>query len=140
MSTEANRLEAAIAALEAQRATLGDAVVDALLAPARTRLATLTSATVSPDTSRVRRQVSVLFVDVVGFTRLSQRLDPEEIGAVMDDALAREAAAIEAHGGRVLHSAGDSLLAVFGFDATREDDAERAVHAGLALLALGRAL
>ena len=57
----------------------------------------------------------------------------------MDGALARCTAIVEAHSGKVLQYAGDSLLAVFGADEAREDDPERAVRAGLALLAEGRA-
>ena len=77
---------------------------------------------------------------MVGSTTLSQRLDPEEIHAVIDGALARGAKVVEAHRGKVLQYAGDNLLAAFGADETREDDAERAVRCGLALLELGRVL
>ena len=56
----------------------------------------------------------------------------------MDGALARFTAIVAQHGGKVLKYAGDSVLAVFGADEAREDDPERAVRAGLALLAAGR--
>jgi class 3 adenylate cyclase/tetratricopeptide (TPR) repeat protein len=85
-----------------------------------------------------RRLVSVLFLDVVGSTAMSRQLDPEDVSAIMDGALSRFAAVVLQHGGRVLNYAGDSLLAAFGADVSREDDAERAVHAGLALLDAGR--
>jgi class 3 adenylate cyclase/tetratricopeptide (TPR) repeat protein len=141
MSTEQQQLEAAIAALESQRPVLGDVVVDALLAPARTKLAGLfTSAVTFAEPAQALKQVSILFLDVVGSTTLSQRLDPEAISAVMDDALARGTALVERHAGKVLQYAGDNILAAFGADEAREDDAERAVHCGLALLDLGRAL
>ena len=58
----------------------------------------------------------------------------------MDDALARATAVVQAHGGRVLQYAGDNILAVFGADEAREDDVERAVRCGLALLELGKLL
>lgn len=86
------------------------------------------------------RQVSILFLDVVGSTPLAQRLDPETLSQVLDGALARGTAIVQAHGGRVLQYAGDSILATFGADVAREDDAERAVLCGLALLTLGREL
>jgi class 3 adenylate cyclase/tetratricopeptide (TPR) repeat protein len=142
MSAERQQLEAGIAALEAQRALLGDAVVDAMLAPARARLAALAdSPLASPaEPAQALKQVSILFLDVVGSTTLSQHLDPEAISAVMDDALARGTTVVQAHGGKVLQYAGDNILAAFGADEAREDDAERAVHCGLALLALGRTL
>ena len=139
MSPERQQLEAGIAALEAQRPLPGDAVVDAMLAPARARLAALADAS-PPEPAQALEQVSVLFLDVVGSTTLSQHLDPEAISAVMDDALERGTAVVGAHRGRVLQYAGDNILAAFGADEAREDDAERAVHCGLALLELGRTL
>ena len=81
------------------------------------------------------KTATVLFMDVVGSTRLSERLDPEDTHAVMDSALERLTAIVRAHQGRVLQYAGDSLLAVFGADQALEDDAERAVRAGLAIVA-----
>jgi class 3 adenylate cyclase/tetratricopeptide (TPR) repeat protein len=141
MSSEQQQLEAGIAALEAQRFLLGDAVVDAAVVGLRAKLAALT-APASPPTepARTLRQVSILFLDVVGSTTLSQHLDPEAISAVMDDALQRGTALVEQHRGKVLQYAGDNILAAFGADEAREDDAERAVHCGLALLGLGTAL
>ncbi|KPF47592.1 hypothetical protein IP87_00655 [beta proteobacterium AAP121] len=126
---------------------LGDAVVDAALAPLQERLAALNDAPpeaepgtlAAPATSGRRlRQVSVLFLDIVGSTQLIQHLDPEEVQAVFDGALAAFTAIVTRHGGEVLRYAGDNLKAAFGAHGTlgtREDDAERAVHCGLALLA-----
>ena len=140
MNEERHRLETAIAALEAQRGTLGDAVVETLLAPARERLAALAARTEPESDAQSLRQVSILFIDVVGSTTLSRSLEPEDISEVMDDALARGTAIVRTHGGRVLQYAGDNILAAFGADEAREDDAERAVRCGLALLRLGRTL
>ncbi len=141
LTPPAPSLRSAIAAIEAQRPQLGDAVTDLALAPLRAQLASLDSPAPRADAPAQRlRQVTILFLDVVGFTRLSQRLDPEAIAAVMDDALSRGTRIVDAHRGRVLQYAGDSILAVFGADEAREDDAERAVRCGLALLELGRAI
>jgi class 3 adenylate cyclase len=141
MSSVREQLEAGIEALEGQRAVLGDAVVDAMQAAARAKLEALEAAPESPPAvAQELRQVSILFLDVVGSTSLSQRLDPEEISAVMDDALLRGTAIVEARGGKVLQYAGDNILAVFGADGSREDDSERAVRCGLALLELGKAV
>jgi class 3 adenylate cyclase/tetratricopeptide (TPR) repeat protein len=141
MSAEQQQLEAGIRALEAQRALLGDAVVDASLGALRARLAALASSAQPPvEPAQTLKQVSILFLDVVGSTLLSQHLDPEAISAVMDDALARGTAMVDAHRGKVLQYAGDNILAAFGAEASTEDDAERAVHCGLALLELGRVL
>jgi len=138
VSTERQQLEATIAGLEAQRPLLGDAIVDAALAPLRARLASLAAAPTDEPPAQTLRQVTILFLDIVGSTALSQHLDPEETHVVMDRALARFTGVVESHGGKVLNYAGDSVLAVFGADEAREDDPERAVRAGLALLDAGR--
>src|SRR4051812_14364384 len=120
--TEQEQLEAAIAALEGQRSTLCDAVVESLLAAACAKLAALArSSAEPPPPEQTLRQVSILFMDVVGSTALAQHLDPEAISAVMDDALVRATALVEAHGGKVLQYAGDNILAVFGAAEARED-------------------
>ncbi len=139
MSLEQQQLQAAITALQGQRGVLGDDIVDALLAPARAKLAVLLADDVGKP-AQTLRQVSILFLDVVGSTQLSQRLDPESVSAVMDGALARGARIVEAHQGKVLQFAGDNILAAFGADEGQEDDAERAVRCGLALLELGQSL
>ena len=140
MDDEQQRLETGIVALEGQRAVLGDAVVDAAVAGLQARLAELQAPARAAEPAQSLKQVTVLFLDVVGSTALSQHLDPEEIGALMDGALSRGTAIVEAHGGKVLKYAGDNLLAAFGADGAAEDDAERAVRSGLALLALGKLL
>jgi len=127
--------------LEAQRGLLGDAVVDMAVAPLRARLAALAAPPMPPaEPAQALKQVSILFLDVVGSTTLAQQLDPEAISAVMDGALARGTAVVQAHRGKVLQYAGDNILAAFGADESREDDTERAVHCGLALLELGKVL
>ncbi len=92
----------------------------------------------SSDPAQALKQVGILFLDVVGSTTLTQRLDPEETSAVMDGVLQRGTDIVQAHRGRVLQYAGDSILAVFGADEVAEDDTERAVRCGLALQALGK--
>ena len=138
MSPEQQRLEAGIVALEAQRGQLGDEVVDVALRGLQARLAALREAAEEP--AQALRQVSILFLDVVGSTSLGQHLDPEAIASVMDGMLARGSRVVAAHRGKVLQYAGDNLLAAFGADEAAEDDPERAVRCGLALLELGAAL
>ncbi len=145
MQNSRQQLQIAIAAIEAQRSSLGDAVVDAALGPMREQLAQLQSASshavATTDTlpTQKLKQVSVLFLDIVGSTNLSQHLDPEDVHALVDGVLELSTRVVHSHGGRVLQYAGDNLLAVFGADQTQEDDAERAVRCGLALLQEGRA-
>ena len=78
-----------------------------------------------------RRIATVLFADLVGFTALSERLDPEQVKALVDRCFERLAADIEAFGGRVDKVMGDAIVALFGAPIAHEDDAERAVRAGL---------
>lgn len=132
MQRSAEQLERAIAALQAQRGLLGDEVAETALGPLREQLAALQSA--APPPVQQQRLVSVLFLDVVGSTALSRQLDPEDFQAVMDVALAAFTRRVEQQGGRVMQYAGDSLLAAFGSEEVHEDDAERAVLAGLDLL------
>ncbi len=136
--TEEQSLEHGIAALQAQRALLGDSVVDIATAPLLARLEALRAerdaGTEKAAPSQTLKQVTVLFVDVVGSTALSQRLDPEDLYAVFDGALARFTTLVEEQQGRVLQYAGDGLLAAFGTEEAREDDAECAVRAGLAII------
>ena len=136
MPSELDQLRAGIAALQARRDVLGDAVVEASIAGLQARLSTLSGA--DPGAVQTLRQVTIVFLDIVGSTTLSQHLDPEEVHAVIDGSLARCTAIVQAHGGKVLQYAGDNLLAVFGADEAHEDNAERALHCGLELLALGR--
>jgi class 3 adenylate cyclase/tetratricopeptide (TPR) repeat protein len=136
MSSEREQLQTSLVALEAQRGVLGNAVVDATLAAVRAKLAALDAE--NPTASQTLKQVTILFLDVVGSTSLSQTLDPEEIHAIMDGALERGSAVVETHYGKVLKYAGDNLLAAFGVEEAHEDDAEHAVRCGLALLELGR--
>ena len=127
-----DQIEGAIAALQAQRAVLGEAVTEMAIAPLREKLAVALSAARAAE--QQLKPVSVLFMDVVGSTRLSEQLDPEDVHAIMNGALERLSAIVQAHQGKVLQYAGDSLLAAFGADEAHEDDAERAVRAGLAML------
>jgi class 3 adenylate cyclase len=118
MSPEQQRLLTLAADLEAQRALLGDAVVDPALAAVRTRLNALAGDVAGVDAvdahQQTLKQLTIVFLDVVDSTRLSQRLDPEEIHAVMDGLLAACTGIVEVHGGKVLQYAGDSVLSVFG--------------------------
>ncbi|MGQ5521658.1 ATP-binding protein [Chitinimonas sp. PSY-7] len=133
MNVRIAELKAAIATLDANRHVLGDAAVDLALAPLRDQLAVLQ---LNLNEQQLR-QLTVLFLDVVGSTALSQHLDPEDINTVMDGALARFTSLVIQYHGRVLQYAGDSLLAVFGLEVS-EQAPEMAVKAGLALLEEGR--
>jgi len=82
-----------------------------------------------------RRIVTVLFADLVGFTSLSERLDAEDVSLIQDAYFDAVRETIERHGGMLEKFVGDAAMAVFGAPRVRDDDAERAVRAGLALVA-----
>jgi predicted ATPase/class 3 adenylate cyclase len=81
-----------------------------------------------------RKVVSVLFCDLVGFTALSERQDPEDVRARLRPYHARLRNEIERYGGTVEKFVGDAIMAAFGAPTAHEDDAERAVRAGLGIL------
>jgi class 3 adenylate cyclase/tetratricopeptide (TPR) repeat protein len=81
-----------------------------------------------------RKIVSVLFVDLVGFTAASEKADPEDVRARLRPYHARVKQEIERFGGTVEKFVGDAVMAVFGAPVSREDDAERAVHSALRIL------
>jgi class 3 adenylate cyclase/tetratricopeptide (TPR) repeat protein len=81
-----------------------------------------------------RKIVSVLFADLVGFTAASDRADPEEVLATLRPYHALLRTEIERYGGTVEKFIGDAVMAVFGAPVAHEDDAERAVRAGLRIV------
>ena len=78
-----------------------------------------------------RRVVTVLFADLVGYTALSEHLDPERVKRLIDAAFERLIADINAFGGRVDKVLGDGIVALFGAPVAHEDDADRAIRAAL---------
>lgn len=127
--TEHVQLEQAIAALEAQRSMLGDAVVDAAIGSIQERLAALAP---TPHTEQ-RKLVTVLFADLVGWTSMSEQMDPEDVRAVQQAYFAAVSPPITERDGRIEKYIGDAVLAVFGVPQAREDDPERAIRAALAM-------
>jgi class 3 adenylate cyclase/tetratricopeptide (TPR) repeat protein len=80
-----------------------------------------------------RRQLTVMLCDMVASTALSLRLDPEELADVIQAYRRRCADVVAAHGGIVARQIGDAVLAYFGYPRAHENDAERAIRAGLAI-------
>ena len=81
-----------------------------------------------------RRQLTVLFCDLVGSTQLSQQLDPEDLRHVIREYQTTCSPVIERLGGYVSRYMGDGILAIFGYPRASEDDAARAVQAGLDII------
>ena len=91
--------------------------------------------TPAPRTDAERRQVTVMFSDLVGSTALSARMDPEDLREVISGYQKCVAEAVGRFGGFVAKYMGDGVLVYFGYPQAHEDDAERAVRAGLELVA-----
>ncbi|HUH83419.1 MAG TPA: AAA family ATPase [Stellaceae bacterium] len=87
-----------------------------------------------PQDAAERRQLTVMFCDLVGSTALSARLDPEDLRGVIGAYDACCAGLVERHGGFVANYMGDGVMSYFGYPQAHEHDAERAVRAGLALV------
>jgi class 3 adenylate cyclase len=85
-----------------------------------------------------RKYVTVLFADVVDLTGLGERLDPEQVAEIMNGAFAFLNASVTKYGGTVARLLGDAIIAFFGAPVAHEDDAERAVRAGLDIQAAAR--
>ena len=88
----------------------------------------------APAVGEERKLVSVLFVDLVGFTARSDESDPEDVRATLRPYHAGVKREIERFGGTVEKFIGDAVMAVFGAPVAHEDDAERAVRAALRVL------
>ena len=97
--------------------------------------ARLEAADQKPPDRAERRQLTVMFCDLVGSTALSARLDPEDMQELLQVYHARVGDLVSKYGGFVAKYMGDGALIYFGYPKAHEDDAERAVHAGLTLVA-----
>jgi class 3 adenylate cyclase len=106
-----------------------------------TDVATATSApSVSPEDRAERRQVTVMFSDLVGSTALSARMDPEDLREVITAYQKSVADTVQRFGGFVAKYMGDGVLIYFGYPHAHEDVAERSVRAGLELIVAVTAL
>ena len=141
--TDYTQLEQGIRALEAQRSTLGDALVDAMIAAAREKLNALESGALSGtpvdrETQTVafqgeRKLVTVVIADVKGSTQLLEQLGTEAWVKLMNHVFQILEVEINRFGGAVDQFRGDGLVAFFGATETHEDDPVRAVLATLAM-------
>ena len=117
----------AIAALRGG-ATTSASSIDAAATPA--------APSAPPEDRAERRQVTVMFSDLVGSTALSARMDPEDLREVISAYQKCVAETVQRSGGFVAKYMGDGVLVYFGYPQAHEDDAERAVRAGLELVVL----
>jgi len=125
-----SKLEAALAALEMQRSVLGDESVDIALKGIHLQLAELkTTSSCAPQSEGERRQATIAFSDLSGYTAMSEKLDPEEVRELMSQVKAGAIRIMESHGGIVNQFIGDEVVSLFGIPTASKDDPIRAVRA-----------
>jgi len=98
------------------------------------KAAAATAASAASQDTAERRQVTVMFSDLVGSTALSARMDPEDLREIISAYQKSVAETVQRFGGFVAKYMGDGVLVYFGYPQAHEDDAERAVRAGLELI------
>ena len=112
-----------------------DTVTQTTDAPASEPPASAPSAQPEPEVpTGERRQLTVMFCDLVGSTALSEQLDPEELQSVVRTYQEVSAQVIERYDGYIAQYLGDGLLVYFGYPAAHEDDAARSIRAGLEIV------
>jgi len=133
--TGREQLKQAMAALEAQRAILGDAIVEAALGPMRKELAELEQAEGQRTAGfgDERKQVTVLFSDISGFTSLTDKVDHETVRELVNACFEHLLPIIEKYEGTVEKFIGDEIMAIFGAPVVHENDPERALRAALGM-------
>jgi predicted ATPase/class 3 adenylate cyclase len=102
-------------------------------APAPTPVRPIRTAEPAEALPEERRQVSVLFADLSGYTAFAEGMDPEAVKTLLDRALRQLGSEVERFGGSIDKYIGDNVMGVFGAPVAHEDDPERAVRAGLAM-------
>ena len=129
-----DELNAAIAALNAQRSVLGDAVVDPAIAALREQLAAIGSPAAPPALTEERKIVTIVFVDISGFTALAETLDAEQVRQLMNSCFEILVPVIQKYGGTIDKFIGDEIMALFGAPIAHENDPERALRAALEMM------
>ncbi|MEH6345969.1 MAG: adenylate/guanylate cyclase domain-containing protein [Bermanella sp.] len=124
------KLDSALLTLEAQRAVLGDEAVDIALKGVRLQLVELQNQSLSaPQSEGERRQATIAFSDLSGYTAMSEKLDPEEVQKLMSEIKTGAIRIMESHGGIVNQFIGDEVVSLFGIPTASKDDPIRAVRA-----------
>lgn len=128
--TEAEKLTQAINLLEAQRPVLGTEVVEVALAPLRQRLAEMQT----PAAGEAQRKLlTILFADIAGFTALAEKMDAEDVAALVNQLWHKLDHLLISHGAHIDKHLGDGVMALWGTTTIREDDPEQAIRAALEL-------
>ena len=134
LDEQIEKLNAAIAGLEAQRAALGDAVVDPALAALHQHLSQLEAPLADSGTEDERKLVTILFVDVSGFTALAEKMDAEDVRALINSCFESLVPVVRKYEGTIDKFIGDEIMVLFGAPAAHEDDPERALRTALEMM------
>ncbi|MEM7342917.1 MAG: adenylate/guanylate cyclase domain-containing protein, partial [Chloroflexota bacterium] len=132
---ERPQIEQAIAALEAQPDGLPQGVFETSLAVLQQALERLTQQEAEASALHgERKQVTVMFADISGFTAMSEKLDPEEVRSLINDCFERLGAVIDRYDGHIDKFIGDEIMALFGAPIAHENDPERALRSALDMM------
>ena len=131
MANKKIELEQAINTLESQRALLGDATVDAAIAALKAQQKEHNKELPTQNLSAQRKQVTILFADISGFTAMSEEMDVEDITDLMNSLWNVLDQAILQHGGYIDKHIGDAVMAIWGVNQAKESDPQQAIHAAL---------
>jgi predicted ATPase/class 3 adenylate cyclase len=126
-------LKKALEGLASMRSVLGDAIADTTLTVLQDQLSDLERQATQQEAANTARRklVTVLFADVSGFTALSEHMDAEDVANLVNHLWIRADRVIQEYGGHIDKHIGDEVMALWGTETAREDDAERAVRAAL---------
>ncbi len=127
-----HQIEQAITTLESRRDVLGSTVVETSLTALRHQLAHTNHHPVPSSVLRgERKQITVMFADISGFTAMSETLDPEEVRSIINACFERLGTVIDHYGGHIDKFIGDEIMALFGAPLAHENDPERTLRAAL---------
>ncbi len=128
-------IEQAINALGTQRNVLGNTVVNTAIEALQHCLDQPGHDEISTSALRgERRQVTVMFADISGFTAMSEKLDPEEVRGIINACFEQLGTAIDRYAGHIDKFIGDEIMALFGAPIAHENDPERALRAALDMM------
>ena len=128
-------IEQAIIVLQAQENILSKDVVETSLAALREQLVKLDQRQINvSDLNGARKQVTVMFADISGFTAMSEKLDPEEVRNMINLCFERLGAVVDRYDGHIDKFIGDEIMALFGAPVAHENDPERTLRAALDMM------
>ncbi len=133
--TNRQDIEAAIAALKTTPPALNETIIDTCIDVLHRQLATLEQQVAPAALHGERKQVTVMFADISGFTAMSEKLDPEEVRSMINACFERLGVVVDRYEGHIDKFIGDEIMALFGAPVAHENDPERALRTALDMVA-----